>query len=312
MRAWVGTATGSSAAEAASALGWWLEAGVDVAVAETPRDWLERQRRAAPTPRQPSTRSVADRRRPRPCDLFRDWLASAPVLCRWPAPAPGASCRTGRKRRRSCCSPTCRRARMPPAGQPIGGEAWQLTERMLAAIGIRADDAYSASLSCFHAPGARMTRRGARRLRRDRPPAYRPRQAEAAAAARRRAGAGAARQAARRRARPCSQDRRGSRGSHLPPALPAQPPVGQGARLARPVAADGGRGLKRSPVRLCSRCSSLPAAGRSPSRTRSRRLPDPQPSRRRPAAPASNSSAAPIVAPPSARPSRTAAAARRS
>jgi DNA polymerase len=43
------------------------------------------------------------------------------------------------------------------AGQPIGGEAWKLTERMLAAIGIKADQAYSASLSCFHSPGARMS-----------------------------------------------------------------------------------------------------------------------------------------------------------
>jgi DNA polymerase len=41
-------------------------------------------------------------------------------------------------------------------GKPIGGEAWQLMSRMLAAIGIEADDAYSATLSCFHAPGAKM------------------------------------------------------------------------------------------------------------------------------------------------------------
>jgi DNA polymerase len=43
------------------------------------------------------------------------------------------------------------------AGQPIGGEAWALTERMLAAIGFTVDQAYSASLSCFSTPGARMT-----------------------------------------------------------------------------------------------------------------------------------------------------------
>jgi len=42
-------------------------------------------------------------------------------------------------------------------GQPIGGDAWQLAARMLAAIGMSADDAYSASLSCFHTPGARMS-----------------------------------------------------------------------------------------------------------------------------------------------------------
>ena len=43
------------------------------------------------------------------------------------------------------------------AGQPIGGEAWALATRMLAAIGIATDQAYSASLSCFHSPGAKMS-----------------------------------------------------------------------------------------------------------------------------------------------------------
>jgi DNA polymerase len=43
------------------------------------------------------------------------------------------------------------------AGQPIGGEAWELTKRMLAAIKIPAEQAYSASLSCFHVPGTKMS-----------------------------------------------------------------------------------------------------------------------------------------------------------
>jgi DNA polymerase len=42
------------------------------------------------------------------------------------------------------------------AGQPIGGDAWLLATKMLAAIGLKADDAYSASLSCVHSPGARL------------------------------------------------------------------------------------------------------------------------------------------------------------
>ena len=42
-------------------------------------------------------------------------------------------------------------------GQPIGGDSWSLAERMLAAIGIRTEDAYSASLSCFHAPGSQLS-----------------------------------------------------------------------------------------------------------------------------------------------------------
>ena len=43
------------------------------------------------------------------------------------------------------------------SGQPIGGDAWALATKMLAAIGIKAEDAYSASLSCIHSPGARLT-----------------------------------------------------------------------------------------------------------------------------------------------------------
>ncbi len=41
--------------------------------------------------------------------------------------------------------------------QPIAGEAWELTERMLAAIGFNAEQAYVASLSCFHSPGTRLS-----------------------------------------------------------------------------------------------------------------------------------------------------------
>ena len=74
----------------------------------------------------------------------------------------------------------CRRR---PADRRRG---WELTQRMLAAIDIAADQAYSASLSCFHAPGARMTPAGPRSLRRDRAAPHRAGQAEAPAAVRRR------------------------------------------------------------------------------------------------------------------------------
>ena len=43
------------------------------------------------------------------------------------------------------------------SGQPIGGDAWVLAGKMLAAIGLSADAAYSASLSCFPAAGTRMS-----------------------------------------------------------------------------------------------------------------------------------------------------------
>ena len=41
--------------------------------------------------------------------------------------------------------------------RPIGGQAWVLAVRMLAAIGFAPDAAYSASLACFAAPGAKLT-----------------------------------------------------------------------------------------------------------------------------------------------------------
>jgi uracil-DNA glycosylase family 4 len=45
------------------------------------------------------------------------------------------------------------------AGQPIGGDAWELAKKMLAAIGIASDQAYCASLTPIHAPGVRLNAR---------------------------------------------------------------------------------------------------------------------------------------------------------
>jgi DNA polymerase len=41
------------------------------------------------------------------------------------------------------------------AGEPLAGEAWQLGQAMLRAIGIDPDAAYRASISCFHLPAQR-------------------------------------------------------------------------------------------------------------------------------------------------------------
>jgi DNA polymerase len=155
--AWVGgNAKDISLAEARSALAWWLEAGVDVAVQEDPRDWLRPappRREAVPEPApqtnllQPSQETLAE---------LQQWLAgsaqlplaasaSKRVLPHGPENAPVMLLSD---------SPALEDA---AARQPIGGDAWALTGRMLAAIGIAADQAYSASLSCFHAPGSRMS-----------------------------------------------------------------------------------------------------------------------------------------------------------
>jgi DNA polymerase len=145
-------------AEARSALAWWLDAGVDVAVQEEPRNWLKpasprTQFKAAEPPlaepnvAPPSHETLA---------ALQEWLASSTQL-------PLAS---GTARRILPQGPenaaVMLLADAPTledfaAGQPIGGESWELAKRMLAAIKISADQAYSASLSCLHVPGARMS-----------------------------------------------------------------------------------------------------------------------------------------------------------
>ena len=138
-------------AAAASLVGWWLESGVSAAVAEEPRDWLGRNK-AAPAPPQTEARAVDP-----PTDLatFRGWLATAGGL---PMNRAGAVriAPHGIEGARIMLLSDLPAREDAAEGRPIGGEAWTLTVKMLAAIGIKADEAYHASLSCFHAPGARI------------------------------------------------------------------------------------------------------------------------------------------------------------
>jgi DNA polymerase len=141
-------------AEARSALAWWLESGVDTAVQEAPRDWLkppERNQPAAPAPipnvAPPSQDTLAE---------LQQWLATSAQL-----PLASATARRilphGPQDAAVMLLSDAPNLEDFTAGQPIGGDAWTLAIRMLAAIGIGPDEAYSASLSCFNAPGARMT-----------------------------------------------------------------------------------------------------------------------------------------------------------
>ena len=142
--------------EVASLLGWWLEAGVDASVGDEPRNWLRRPT-PAPAPDLPATAaaSVSEQPRAETLEAFHAWLretsdlplfrsGAARALPHGPANAsimlisdlPGRECAA--------------------EGRPIGGASWQLAVRMLAAIGIRPEEAYVASLACFPAPGARL------------------------------------------------------------------------------------------------------------------------------------------------------------
>ena len=145
------TAEARGRAAAEKLIQWWLEAGVDGAVGEAPRDWLRRHEAA--TPAAPAVAAPGEK----PADLaaFQLWLASAHGL---PMDRPGAI-RVGPQgiegARAMLLSDLPDRDDAAD-GKPIGGDAWALTERMLAAIGIVPGDSYVAALSPFHAPGARF------------------------------------------------------------------------------------------------------------------------------------------------------------
>lgn len=143
-------------AEARSALSWWLEAGVDVAIQEQPRNWM-RPAPVSPTPptAAPTAPNISEPTADTLVEL-RQWLSESVQL-------PLASATAKRIMPHGSEDAAVMLLSDAPAledfsaGQPIGGVAWELAVRMLAAIGIRADAAYSASLSCFYSPGARMS-----------------------------------------------------------------------------------------------------------------------------------------------------------
>ena len=140
-------------ATADSILRWWQEAGVDVAVSEEPRGWLRDPAGA------PAAQPLAEAPVEKPADLpaFHQWLATASNL---PMDRPGANrvAPRGSEGAEVMLMLDMPEASEAAAGVPIGGDAWSLAKKMLAAIGLAQNDAYIASLSCFQAPGARIGR----------------------------------------------------------------------------------------------------------------------------------------------------------
>ena len=143
-------------AEARSALAWWLDAGVDTLVQDEPRDWLKpptpgTQARVTEAPPanlvQPAHETLAE---------LREWLSSSMQL-----PLASATAKRilpqGPENAAIMLLSDAPTSEDFMAGQPVGGEAWELAKRMLAAIRIPVDQAYSASLSCLHLPGTRMS-----------------------------------------------------------------------------------------------------------------------------------------------------------
>jgi DNA polymerase len=146
-----------SHAAAASALQWGSDAGVDVLVGETPRDWLRPKKTAAPHAEAPQAAPAAPTQElPGQLDLFQAWLRdsdslsfaspSAPRVCPSGDPASGLMMITDMPAVEDCS-----------AGALLSGEVGRLFDRMLAAIGRDRNSIYLASLACFRSPDGRFT-----------------------------------------------------------------------------------------------------------------------------------------------------------
>lgn len=140
-------------AELRSAFSWWLESGVDVITADTPRSWLKPDGApiAAPPDRALDVPAVKEQQPALPdsLDAFTIWLREAANL-------PFAERSAARVLPVGAeAAPLMLLGDMPAAdgdaeGGPIAGDAWLLMQRMLAAAGIDPAQTYRASLSCFH------------------------------------------------------------------------------------------------------------------------------------------------------------------
>jgi DNA polymerase len=146
-----------TAAEAASVLGWWIEAGVDVAIQERPRAWFgEAAAHESGPAAQPPAAPGPSEEIPSNLEAFRGWLGLSPAL-------PFGASTTKRVLPKGLeAAEIMLLVDMPTPediadDQPIGGAAWELMQRMLAAIGLSADDAYVASLTCSYSPGSRLS-----------------------------------------------------------------------------------------------------------------------------------------------------------
>lgn len=132
-----------SVEQAASALSWWQEAGVDTLVAEEPRDWLK------PKAAAPAAAVVADT--PPAADLpdtlhaFQDWLRTVSL----PFPTIGARLDPAGDPASGLMVITDMPA---PAGTWFDGEADPLFDRMMAKIGRTRASLYLATLLPARAP----------------------------------------------------------------------------------------------------------------------------------------------------------------
>ena len=146
-------------AGAASAIGWWLDAGVDVIVADEPRDWLRPKVAEPPLETKAlipeAARAEADEPLPDQLELFHEFLRSsdrlpfaapsAPRVCPAGDPASGLMIMIDMPTAEDCA-----------AGTLLSGDVGRLFDRMLAAIGRDRETIYFAALSCLRSADGRL------------------------------------------------------------------------------------------------------------------------------------------------------------
>jgi uracil-DNA glycosylase family 4 len=150
----MGSKTMDVRAGALSAIGWWLEAGVDTMVDEAPRDWLRAVPPAAPAP-MPATPVLVPEPDPLPATIA---AMHARLLDPALIPsAPGAALAPVG----DTASGLMLLADMPEpddaaAGQLLSGDAGRLLDRMLGAIGRDRASAYIATMAPVRPAGGRV------------------------------------------------------------------------------------------------------------------------------------------------------------
>jgi len=168
------------AAELASTLDWWAEAGVDCLVDETPRNWLKPGARSpslvpsegegrgpdpgegAPRPRTGRAEVSPEETLPDQLGLFRDWLKASDTLP-YAAPSSARICPAGDPAAGLMVLAPMPSSEDCAAGTLLSGAAGRLFDRMLAAIGRSRDTIYLAGLSCLRPPAGRFDQAGAAR-----------------------------------------------------------------------------------------------------------------------------------------------------
>ncbi len=147
-------------AEAMSLLAWWVEAGVDVAVQEEPRDWRARR---APPPPEPSAAPALQPARPTSGGTLPTTLEAFHAHLAESADLPLFRVGAARALPHGPAGAELMLLTGIPApedaaeGKPLGGPAALLAERMLRAVGLAPDQAYVAALTCFSGTGTRFS-----------------------------------------------------------------------------------------------------------------------------------------------------------